>query len=364
MIFYLIFFLIAIILSMNIIPVKRVISHSNGRIFYKRTNLWFMLYIFVTLVIGLRYRVGTDYMSYVKFFRYYQSGFNFPNVEFGYEFLNQIIISFGLDYWAVFLICAGLTNFLVLKTIKKESNYFLLSIVILFGLGFFFRQTNHVRQMVAVGFFFYSGKYIVNKDLKKYIVCSILGMLFHFSIIFMIPMYWLANLRLKKSILVLLCSISLTAFIFPKLSINVISFLKDYLTPPVYSHYAQSSFYLEGVDSGLRIIIEILILIIAILILPKNIVSSKKSRIYYNLVVYGFISKGFLARFRVFNRLPVYFLVYLALFVPDLLYYLKINKYIKIIIFMLVFSYYGLLTFMAIKGNSHDIIPYQTVFNL
>jgi hypothetical protein len=349
-----------ILFSINY-PVKFKINHLNSElnINYSPFPLTFL---FISLVLGLRYNVGTDYMSYVGYFERYAADINPPNVEFGYELINKVSIFLGADFWLVFLISALLINFFVLKTFEENSKNYLLSVIILFGTGFIFFQTNGVRQAIAIAFTFYGSKYIVSRNLKKYIMFCVLGMMFHLTAFVMIPMYWLANIRWKKPILLLGLLISLGLFLQPNILSIIVNKTLNIFTIAKYQHYIKRAFEIPGgVNTGYRVMLEGLLAFIVVLLTPKKIYKNIKGKVYFNFFALSYMSNMFFGRFWAVSRITLYFSIFQSLFFPYFIYNIPINKKSRVLLTILTIIYFSFWTYWTIKGNS-QIIPYQFVF--
>lgn len=359
--FYIVFFLLMILFSINY-PVKFKINHLNSELNINYSPFP-ISFLFISLVLGLRYNVGTDYMSYVRYFERYFSGLNSPNLEFGYELVNRGAIFFGADFWLVFLISAILINFFILKTFKENSENYLLSVIIFFGTGFVFFQTNGIRQAIAIAFTFYGSKYIISRNLKKYIIFCVLGMMFHLTAFIMIPMYWLANIKWKKSILLLGLSISFLLFNQPDILSIFIKNILNILNISAYDYYLEIIFERAGgVNSGYRVMLEGTIAFLVILLTPEKIYKHIKGKVYFNFFTLAYISNMLLSRFYVISRITLYFSIFQTLFLPYFIYNISANKKSKVMIIFFTVIYFSFWTFWSIRINAHDIIPYEFIF--
>jgi len=361
MFFYLTFFLFTILLSINY-PLKINFNNLNKKIAFNYDPFLFS-FLFLSLVLGFRYNVGIDYMNYVNNFKSYQSGIKPRNIEIGYELINHLIAFSGFDFWLVFLIFSFIINYFTLKTLKDNSKNYLLSTIIIFGTGFIFFQTNGIRQAIAIACIFYGSKYIISSDLKKYLFFCTLGLGFHLTAYIMIPFYWLAKIKFKKIILLLGVLISLILFINPLILEKFTEALLNLITIPRYQNYIKKALANSGgIDSGYRVIFEALISIIIIIFTPQKIFDKLQGRIYINFFVFSNISKLLFSRFWALGRISFYFTVFQSLFFPYFIYNIPVNKKSKVLLIILTIIYFSFWTFWAIKGNSHDIIPYQFVF--
>lgn len=362
MIFYILFFLIICITSIQYY-FRFVINDFRESKINLKYQPWLVTLVLMTVILGLRYRVGTDYMNYIHIFELYKSGAKPIGVEIGYELLNKIILFFGLNFWGVFFISSAITNYFVLKTFHEKSYNFFLSVYILFGIGFIFFQTNGIRQALAISLIFYGTKYLIDKNFKKYLLFCLLASLFHISALIMIPVYWFSRIKLKKFIVILILLIGLIFFVFPSNLEYILSNILHYLTPTFYRNYLTEIFSNKGaINTGLFVIGEAFLSIIIYIVLPSNKKLTNQGKVYYNLYLFSILSKLLLGRFNVLNRFINYFTIYHTLFVPYFFSKIKSVKLTKFILFTSILIYYGMQMILGLKVNVHDIIPYQNLF--
>lgn len=341
-----------------------VLAVQPGGAFNQHEKLvtnWFIFFVLLSLIVGLRYEVGTDFRSYVEYFERFQSGRNIPNVEWGFAALNRLAVSVGLGYWFVFLSCAVLTNYFVLKYLSDYTPYLWLAVIILFGIGFFFRQTNQIRQMVALAFTLYSTRYIVERRPVEFFLTCLIATGFHLTALIMVPMYWLSRVSWHKNSLAILVLISFGAFVTP-IGSWLMEAILPRLAPPAYSHYVDRVLGRPGFTAtGLRVGAESVAASAIIFFLPQRVDRIPEFRIYRNLFAFAFIAQGLLAPYWAVHRIPVYLLVYQAVFLPCLLRELNLPKRDKIPVVGMVALYYLFFAFLAVFRNSHDILPYSSI---
>jgi hypothetical protein len=358
--FYLFLFGITVFLSLGLSISHKINTRGETRE-TRNISLWFLIVLIFTLFYGFRYQVGTDFNSYVRYFERLQMG-QPPNLEWGFSFVNQLAIALNFDYWFVFMICAGVTNYLVLKFLNDESPYFFLSVIILFGTNFFFFQTNGVRQAVAIAFTFYGTKYIIDRNLVKYVVFCLIGASFHYVALMMLPMYWLAGIKWGKSFLLIFIGFAFFTFLYPGTPRYMAQILPR-ITPAIYQHYVERVLSRPGyVTTGLRIIAKGLLAFLLILYIPKDWARLRKNIIFSNLCIYGFVLQMFVARFWALHRTYHFFRLYQVIFIPYLLCNLKIDKTQKTFLIALTFLFYTSLTVVEIYKGSSGILPYRMIF--
>ena len=179
--------------------------HDNNSKFL----IWIGLYIYLTLLIGLRYMVGGDSYSYMLYFN---------NVSPG----KMFDISWDADYQPLFVFFTSLcktiypsfTSFQILHAfiintclfyfIAKNSQY-RFSTLFLCLLMFYINFTVEIlRESLAIMVFIYNYKNLENKKWVKYYIGVLIAVMFHLSAVFLIILPFLKFLRLNKSYIVLL----------------------------------------------------------------------------------------------------------------------------------------------------------------
>lgn len=140
----------------------------------KNTNNKFNKILFVLtflplfVVSAIRFNVGRDYMdTYVYTFNKILYGATHIRIDFGFYFLNKLIIIFGGSYQWVFIISSFIINFFICKSIYEQSEDKFLSVFIYICGTLYFFTLNGVRQSMALSLFYYSLKYIEKKILKS-----------------------------------------------------------------------------------------------------------------------------------------------------------------------------------------------------
>jgi transmembrane protein EpsG len=88
----------------------------------KHKSLIIVLFIFLFIISGFRYYVGTDYASYLSIFRYSNSISSYSHLEIGFRFLNFVFFTIGINEVYYFTFYAGITLifFLIPLYFNKE----------------------------------------------------------------------------------------------------------------------------------------------------------------------------------------------------------------------------------------------------
>ncbi|RMW41812.1 EpsG family protein [Lactiplantibacillus pentosus] len=166
--------------------------------------LWLSAVPFL-LIAALRYRVGTDYTTYVEI--------QIPQLLRGvdyrlkYEYLYQALIKFGMavgGYQVVFFLTHLVLLFFVWKSFKNLStDYFISIFIFMFGC-YFNLSLNIMRQFIAMAVFLFAIKYIVQKQPIRYVGTMIVGFLFHKTAAIFLPLYLLGKIKVKERVSLIL----------------------------------------------------------------------------------------------------------------------------------------------------------------
>lgn len=169
------------------------------------------IFLIIALVIfsAIRYyTVGTDTPTYTSLFRYHVDPAYLTydlRVELGYQFLLHQLLKITNDYYIFFIAVTFLATAPIVYTLRKLSSNYSLSIFIYLTFGFYLNIFNPERQSIAMGIFFFSLTYLVNKDFKKYLLCILLASTFHISAWLMLPMYFLCHYKMKDTYKIITC---------------------------------------------------------------------------------------------------------------------------------------------------------------
>lgn len=164
---------------------------------------FFIPLIALSLFAGLRrFSVGTDSGTYTRDFRNNLdvNYFEFEEgVELGYQYLEYILLRFDADYVWLFFITALLVVYCYLGIIKRYSVNYGFSVFLFITLGIYTFFFNGLRQGLAMAIFVLALPYLLEKKFIPYLLVCLLGSLFHITALFMIPFYFLVNLRIKPT---------------------------------------------------------------------------------------------------------------------------------------------------------------------
>lgn len=165
-----------------------------------RIAFWVPLAI-LSLFAGMRsYRVGTDSGSYTRNFRSSLDIDSFEltgSREFGYQLLEYTLLRLNAEYFWLFFLTSAIVVYCYLTVIKKYSVNYIFSVFLFIALGVYTFFFNGLRQGLAMAIFALALPYLLEKRLVLYLIIIAIASLFHSTVLFMIPFYFLVNLRIK-----------------------------------------------------------------------------------------------------------------------------------------------------------------------
>ena len=204
-----------------------VLYHSKQ--FFKSSMLLYFAGAILIFVAGLRFLVGTDYIHYANSYHIYLSR-SFDSFSFlaqpGLTITARIASLIYDDYASWFFLMSVITIVPVVYSVKNYSISPAFSILLFVVLGCWHFSFNLVKQTAAASIILLGYPAIRDKNFKKWVIVCLLGALFHFSAILMIPVYFLAAGRTSKKTIGTTIAFGLFIFFFYDRLFDVASFLK------------------------------------------------------------------------------------------------------------------------------------------
>lgn len=328
-----------------------------------RASLLFriMAAILYICIVGFRhYSVGVDSERYMEMY-YSIPSQNYQWIEIGFDKLVRLLYDAGFSYTGLFLACIILTTIPMFCVLEKSRQYTFSAILLyIFTLS---TVTNGMRQCISVALFFGSTLFILSRKKVLFFICISLALLFHYSSIILLPLYFIANRRFHRDIYIFLYAIS---FIFCFFDINSLirpflfllgNFGLDYSENYEYYAYNFGSLSLLGFLYN-----TIVNCFIFYMMMRSN--SHKKYPMLTNFVSLSFVLKNFAFNMPIMGRIILYFSWFEYLLIPLLVHELFRTKILQrqvswIIIALLAIGFVHNLT-----GSVMKMTPYMFNFNL
>lgn len=323
-----------------------------GAFFPKVKQGIFILVSFLLMFYILAYRsvsVGTDTLNYETAFNNLSSGADWirSELEFGWIFLNDVVIFFNGEFRDLLVISAALTLLPIFYVAKKYSYNPMLTILFYYLFYFYFYSFNIMRQSIAISIIFLSLAAFLNNRIKIFLFLIFLASTFHYSAFIFIFLY-LAKIGWEKKNIYLSLIVSL---LFGMFGVGVFSKIIGFIG---YSSYILD--YNYG-----NIVGNLLFLLIVNSILFLFLLSEKNISIYIKIFFIYVVFLNFFIRVPFGARLILYFAICQILVYPYLLRNFNtsdINLKVMAYIFIVSMAY---ITFF-LKFGEGEIVPYLNVF--
>ncbi|WP_026509544.1 EpsG family protein [Butyrivibrio sp. LC3010] len=336
--------------------IYRGISRGQAR---KAAGL-FSLFVLLTGVSALRLNVGNDYSKYVEFMHRTFSGAVVPT-EAGFNYLTKIIYTLSgfENYVGVFAVFAAATVFFFLAAISRQAEDFFLSFMMFMLLGYYFQSISTVRYYLALAIALYSIDLCIKKDWPGFVLLILCGSLFHKSLLVVLVLYPLAAMKWKRWMYCVLALLSVSCIFLNDIYLKI--------AIKLYPSY-EGTEYLQGGTSRISILRCAGVLILAAIILGRDIIKDRRMSFYFYANLGALILYVFCAFLPTVSRIAYYYSVTQILYVPAL-----INKVINSrddksyrlgkTLYILTIAGCALYFVVYMKRGSADgvrILPYET----
>lgn len=235
-------------------------------------------------------------------------------MERGFALILKLFSLLGLNFRAFLIANSLFVSLLFYKGIVKYSPSILTS-CLLFLLVINSQSIYVLRQYLVMSIFFYSIRWVIERNVYKYLTVCFVCFFIHQSSLILIPLYFLYNIGLKKLLAILL----LSTFILNKFIEVVLNYFLSNLAG--YGSYASFE-KLEGQNST-GFIISIVYLLLYVWYLKRDIWTEGIKRLLFVCALLNILLLYFGIGLDFSARLSIYFGSLNILLVPIMLNYVK-----------------------------------------
>lgn len=325
----------------------------------KYNLLFYFSLMIVTLFIGLRYNVGTDFESYTKI--YYKiinlnltSYFDY-NIEIGHYIICKIANILFDNSYGMMIIYAFFTNFFVMKAIEKLTNKKYWLSYLIYGLTFLPFACNGIRQGLSMAIILYAFTFFNENKYIKFYLFILIAFLFHKSSIIIVP-YSLIGMVFKNKDreyrYYILITLLIMALLFSE-SIFNFSIFNEYIS---YLNYKSTAGILKAFYKFPPVIFALYSLIY-----KSNDEQKINEHFLAVFVIIGYLLMLIGFKLNYVDRVSLYFEQFVIFLIPNIIYKskYKFNKF-AILIFSLI--YYLILFYINIYIHGYyDFFPYNFI---
>ena len=181
----------------------------------KRIGESFFIFSLLLLILffGLRGYIGYDWYSYKPNFDKMvtigellkgNTQVLYSGYELGFQIYTSFIKTLTNNYFIYNFINVSVDFIILYFVIKRFSKYPILSLLLFFGIYGVALEIDMIRNAKSIMLFLLSIKYIEERKILNFGVLNILGILFHYSSIFYLPMYFILNVKWNKKFILFL----------------------------------------------------------------------------------------------------------------------------------------------------------------
>ena len=173
--------------------------------------LWGLIYIYLLLLIGFRYRVGGDTINYMGYYEWqddltnYQFSFG-EIMQPGYNFLCAVTKSISPEFYVFQLLHSFIINTLLFIFISKNTKYIFAALFVFFFLSYMNFTCEVMRESIAAMIFAFLYRPLIQKKWIIYFSGVALCTMFHLSAFILIVFPFLTWIKFnRKYIFIFIC---------------------------------------------------------------------------------------------------------------------------------------------------------------
>lgn len=329
--------------------------------------LWGIIYIYLVLLMGLRFEVGGDTLTYMSWFEWAKDisrwrPFDPINIyEPGFTFIAAVVKYYGGDFYHLQIIHALILNTCIFVFITQNTRYWFMSLLMAFVTYYLYFSTEILRESIAIFIFILNYRAFQEKNWKKYYIGVVCCLIFHYSSSFLLLLPLIRSIRFnQKYLLIVLCFTAMCVVLKPIFS------LVETVAPAIGAKavsYGKHT-YVGYLWAGLRIFQFSIIPLITLYVCHAQFHYHPKFEFSYLMLI--LLGIGIVFSPIIFQRFTNYFYPLLSLSLADVvcrgIRSININKRIlsTVMALVIVFGYGSYFVYL----NFYQMwIPYYSILN-
>lgn len=339
----------------------------------KKFHLW-IGYLFIGVFIfffGFRWHILTDSIAYQGFYDTLQPIFQYDYIkantywwDIGFLLFAMLCKQVGLDFLTFMTLNSLIDVCMLSKCFKKYSINIPWSCLAFLAFNGILIEFNLIRNFKSILLFLISLSYIKERNIGKFMICNIIGILFHSSAILFIPLYWLLYKRYNAKILIILITgVTIVNIFYPLLLRNItIDIINDYLTSEKLKTFSETADEMHKLSIGL--IERILTFILGLYVLEQEKSNDKNYIIFFNMYVVFYVMSSLFSFNEVFvERFSIPFAPsYWFLYPYIIQFFFKKGRWVAWIFLMFVFAKVYMTTHICSAYYENRLFPTTTIY--
>lgn len=304
----------AVFQTLAVYGLTTIIMYALSKKSYKcDKETYMMLAILVySIVFGMRYCVGRDYMAYVEMFEHKAFGYEVDK-EAAFVEIIKLFASLGLDVSAFFTFCAFFQLFFIFQAFKQHKEVYPYLILTFMIGGEWLIYSNIIRHIFAFAIFVYSLRFVTGRNPLKHYLWLFIAFFFHKScavLVIIYPLYLFTSSYFdRRWIQYVIVLISIVLMNLNYIQEFVSSMDKLLMLMGYYDKYIMDDRMDREVTLGIGFVIELAIACTIIYFSPK--IKEHYTRlpvnIMYDMFIVGLAIKYSFIGSMMIQRMNVYF---------------------------------------------------------
>lgn len=269
--------------------------------------------------------------------------------EYGFVLLNKILSLISSNERVLLVGVGLLVTIGYIRFIRAYSKTAWLSLFLLMAFGYYISSLSMLRQSLAIVCVLNSIQYVENRDFKRFVLCVLIAMFFHYTAVAFFLLYPFS--RFRVSIGSFICLL-VFAFLF---SLFAGKFVLLQLIEKYYSIYEGNMVSGEGYN---MLLLLLAITFGGLLVRYYNHIADKRFDIFCQMLILACCLQLLSIQFSLFARIVLYYQISIVVFIPEVLFFLKdkqLTFFCKIglsvgAVYFFIWVYLG--------NNSSGILPY------
>ena len=218
----------------------------------KRGWLLFALAAVLTLFVAFRPAgIDNDYNAYLGYYKH-PTGVAALLTEPTFKMISGFARFFEAPL-LMFVIYAFLAVPLKVYAIKRLSPYWYLSILLWFTHLFVIQEMTQIRVAVATGIFLFSLPFLADGQKRKFSLCLVCAILFHYSALALLPLLLLGNKDLTRPYRWVLVVVPVLMYAFPFIGMDMLKLIPIPFIQQKLQMYEELMVYEGGVWADINI---------------------------------------------------------------------------------------------------------------
>lgn len=280
--------------------------------------IWAFLFVYLVLLMGLRYEVGGDTINYMRAYNLYDKDISSWIFTFRSEYQPLYTLMYAVaktiskDFYVLQIIHAILFNGMLFYFIKRNTSYIFTALVVSFLTFYLYFSTEVMRESLAVLVFALSYNSIKEHKWFKYYFMVFIAFMFHMSAIVLLFIPFFQWIKYNKYYILILIVVSIFLLQFR----DFISLFEQVgLLESKIANYRDVTFggYLMTILNVVRYMVFPLLLCY----IYKSVLKTE-CRYETEMCILALMGLGTIFSFIIFNRFTNYFKPFLAISIADI----------------------------------------------